>query len=173
MGDAFHRFGFDQRHALWEILGFEFAEREALHSRPGTQLPLRWSVPATSSALTEKLRHLRLLPSGDQLSLFASLTPAEAIHADYRSYSTSTRGHERLPPRIVCRSWATATLIASKSASAIAGGKQLFYRQLEMPLGEAYSAAGHAIACDFFTDDGREGVDAFLGKRPPRWPGRE
>ena len=66
---------------------------------------------------------------------------------------------------------ALATLIASKSASAIAGGKQLFYRQLEMPLGEAYSAAGHAIACDFFTDDGREGVDAFLGKRPPKWSG--
>jgi 1,4-dihydroxy-2-naphthoyl-CoA synthase len=32
--------------------------------------------------------------------------------------------------------------------------------------------AGHAIACDFFTDDGKEGVDAFLGKRAPRWKNR-
>lgn len=40
--------------------------------------------------------------------------------------------------------------------------------QLEMPLGEAYSVAGHAIACDFFTEDGKEGVEAFLGKRTPR-----
>ena len=67
---------------------------------------------------------------------------------------------------------ALATLIASKSSAAIASGKQLFYRQLEMPLGDAYDVAGHSIACDFFTDDGKEGVDAFLGKRAPRWTGR-
>ena len=67
---------------------------------------------------------------------------------------------------------ALATLLASKSSAAIASGKQLFYRQLEMPLGAAYRAAGHAIAEDFFTEDGKEGVEAFLGKRPPRWTGR-
>jgi enoyl-CoA hydratase/carnithine racemase len=65
-----------------------------------------------------------------------------------------------------------AQLVASKSAAAIASGKQVFYRQLEMALGEAYSVAGHAIACDFFTEDGKEGVDAFLGKRAPRWKDR-
>jgi len=67
---------------------------------------------------------------------------------------------------------ALATLIASKSATAIASGKQVFYRQLEMPLGKAYDAAGRSIACDFFTEEGREGVDAFLGKRAARWTGR-
>jgi enoyl-CoA hydratase/carnithine racemase len=67
---------------------------------------------------------------------------------------------------------ALATLIASKSASAIASGKQLFYRQLEMPLRDAYGLAGHAIACDFFTEDGKEGVDALLSKRAARWSGR-
>jgi enoyl-CoA hydratase/carnithine racemase len=67
---------------------------------------------------------------------------------------------------------ALATLIASKSSAAIASGKQVFYRQLEMPLGEAYAVAGRSIACDFFTDDGKEGVDAFLGKRSPHWRGR-
>lgn len=64
---------------------------------------------------------------------------------------------------------ALAALIASKSSMAIATGKRVFYRQLEMPLDEAYGVAGHAIACDFFTEDGKEGVDAFLGKRAPRW----
>jgi enoyl-CoA hydratase/carnithine racemase len=67
---------------------------------------------------------------------------------------------------------ALAMLIASKSPAAIASGKQVFYRQLEVPVGEAYGIAGHAIACDFFTDDGKEGVDAFLGKRAARWVGR-
>ena len=67
---------------------------------------------------------------------------------------------------------ALATLIASRSSAAIAGGKRVFYRQLEMPLAEAYETAGHSISCDFFTEDGKEGVDAFLGKRTPRWTGR-
>jgi len=67
---------------------------------------------------------------------------------------------------------ALATLIASRSSAAIAGGKRVFYRQLEMALAEAYETAGHSISCDFFTEDGKEGVDAFLGKRTPRWTGR-
>jgi 1,4-dihydroxy-2-naphthoyl-CoA synthase len=41
-----------------------------------------------------------------------------------------------------------------------------------MPLGDAYAVAGKAIACDFVGEDGKEGVDAFLGKRPPRWKER-
>jgi enoyl-CoA hydratase/carnithine racemase len=67
---------------------------------------------------------------------------------------------------------AMARLIAARSSSAIASGKEVFYRQLELPLDEAYALAGHAIACDFFTEVGQEGVDAFLGKRAPRWPDR-
>ena len=43
-----------------------------------------------------------------------------------------------------------ARCIASKSSAVIASGKQLFYRQLELSLGDAYGMAGHAIACDFF-----------------------
>jgi len=62
-----------------------------------------------------------------------------------------------------------ARCIASKSSAVIASGKHVFYRQLELSLSDAYGIAGHAIACDFFTDDGKEGVDAFLGKRTPRW----
>src|SRR5262245_10630766 len=64
---------------------------------------------------------------------------------------------------------ALARLVASKSASAIATGKRVFSQQLALPLADAYELAGHAIACDFFTDDGQEGVDAILSRRPPRW----
>ena len=60
-------------------------------------------------------------------------------------------------------------LVASKSALAIASGKRVFYQQLDLSVADAYAMAGHAIACDFFSDDGREGVDAFLEKRPPVW----
>lgn len=62
-----------------------------------------------------------------------------------------------------------AGLVASKSAAAIASGKKIFYRQLELSLSEAYAVAGRAIACDFVSEDGQEGVDAFLGRRAPQW----
>ncbi len=68
---------------------------------------------------------------------------------------------------------ALARRIASKSSAAIASGKQVFYRQLELSLGDAYGLAGHAIACDFFTEDGKEGVDALLSKRAPQWKNRQ
>lgn len=64
-----------------------------------------------------------------------------------------------------------ARLIASKSSLAIASGKRVFYQQLDLAVADAYAMAGHAIACDFFSDDGKEGVDAFLEKRAPRWSG--
>ncbi len=66
-----------------------------------------------------------------------------------------------------------ARSIASKSSAAIASGKRVVYRQLELSLGDAYAMAGHAIASDFFTEDGKEGVDAFLAKRAPRWKDRQ
>ncbi len=96
-------------------------------------------------------------------------------------------GELRSTPRVRARSgWSTASwrrrrstpsvdelasLIASKSSLAIASGKRVFYQQLDLPLADAYAMAGHAIACDFFSDDGREGVDAFLEKRTPHWKG--
>ena len=49
-----------------------------------------------------------------------------------------------------------ARLIASKSPAAIATGKQVFYRELELPLDEAYAFAGHAIAGDFVGATGRK-----------------
>ena len=64
---------------------------------------------------------------------------------------------------------ALAHLLASKSASALASGKRLFSRQLEMPLKDAYTLASGVIAESFVGADGREGVSAFLEKRPPRW----
>ena len=67
---------------------------------------------------------------------------------------------------------ATDELVASlkaKPREALALGKALFYRQLEAGLGEAYDDATKTISCNMDTDYAREGVDAFLAKRPPNW----
>jgi len=48
-------------------------------------------------------------------------------------------------------------------------GKALFYRQLNMPLSEAYQAAGQAMADNMLFPDTQEGIDAFIEKRDPHW----
>jgi enoyl-CoA hydratase/carnithine racemase len=55
--------------------------------------------------------------------------------------------------------------IRAKSRTAIAMGKQLFYRQLEMGLTGAYQLAGETMACNMMTDDAVAGIDGFMNKR--------
>ena len=62
--------------------------------------------------------------------------------------------------------------IAGKSPFTLALGKQSFYRQLEMKLGEAYDYAGELIYRNIQAEDAREGIAAFLEKRPAEWKGR-
>jgi enoyl-CoA hydratase/carnithine racemase len=96
------------------------------------------------------------------------LLTGEPIGAD-RAYEIGLVNRVVAPDALETEIDRLARSIASKPRAIVASGKQVFYRQLELPLADAYGMAGRAIACDFFTDDGREGVDAFLGKRAPRW----
>lgn len=64
-----------------------------------------------------------------------------------------------------------ASVIASKSSQALRIGKEAFYRQLEMPIAEAYDYAAGIMVDGMLTDDAQEGIDAFLGKRMPEWKG--
>ena len=65
-----------------------------------------------------------------------------------------------------------ADSIVNKSPLAIAMGKELFYRQLELGLEAAYACASEAMACNMNSEDAREGIDAFIAKRKPEWKGR-
>lgn len=64
-----------------------------------------------------------------------------------------------------------ADSICAKSPLAIAMGKELFYRQLEMGLEAAYACASETMACNMNSEDAREGIDAFIAKRKPEWRG--
>jgi enoyl-CoA hydratase/carnithine racemase len=63
-----------------------------------------------------------------------------------------------------------AARITAKPAAAIALGKELFYRQIEMGIDAAYQLAAQTMACNMIDDVAQEGVDAFINKRPPNWP---
>lgn len=62
--------------------------------------------------------------------------------------------------------------ILAKTPVAIKAGKQMFYRQLETGLDEAYALASETMACNMMAEDAQEGIDAFIAKRKPQWKGR-
>ena len=62
-----------------------------------------------------------------------------------------------------------AATLKTKPRTALAMGKALFYRQMEMDIETAYSDATNAIACNFMQPEAQEGVTAFLEKRKPVW----
>jgi enoyl-CoA hydratase/carnithine racemase len=65
-----------------------------------------------------------------------------------------------------------AAAIVAKSPVAVATGKQMFYRQVEMGMDDAYTYAAEVMACNMMAEDAQEGIDAFIEKRAPVWRGR-
>jgi enoyl-CoA hydratase/carnithine racemase len=66
-----------------------------------------------------------------------------------------------------------AAEIASKSTYTLALGKQAFYRQLQMPISDAYEYSGELVVRNMAHADAREGIAAFVQKRKPLWKGRK
>jgi enoyl-CoA hydratase/carnithine racemase len=67
---------------------------------------------------------------------------------------------------------ALARQIASKSALTVKIGKEAFYRQLEMPLADAYRYASEVMVENMLARDAAEGIGAFIEKREPNWEDR-
>jgi len=64
-----------------------------------------------------------------------------------------------------------AAKLAAKPPATVAAGKRGFYQQMDMSLEKAYELAGQVIASSFAHAEGREGMEAFIEKRPP--PGKK
>lgn len=130
--------------------------------------------------------HARFAASGVNLGLFCS-TPAVPISRNItrkRAAEMLFTGEfidaataldwglvNRVAPegRLMETAHELANNLKAKPREALALGKALFYRQLEAGLAEAYKDASCTIAANMDSDVAREGVDAFFGKRSPRW----
>jgi enoyl-CoA hydratase/carnithine racemase len=64
-----------------------------------------------------------------------------------------------------------AAVIASKSPLTLKIGKEAFYRQIDMPLEDAYTYAGRVMTENMLARDAEEGIGAFLDKRHAEWTG--
>jgi enoyl-CoA hydratase/carnithine racemase len=133
------------------------ASREARFAVSGVGLGLFCSTPGVPLA-----RNVRLKEA------FEMLVTGEFIDAD----QALARGliNRVAPPEELDA--AVERLVASllaKPRVAIALGKELFYRQVELGIEAAYDAAGQTMACNMMEEAALEGVQAFIEKRAPRW----
>ena len=136
------------------------ASSEARFATPGVNIGAFCATPAVALGRNVGRKHaLEMLLTGEAIDA----ARAERIGLVNRVVA---------PEGLVAETDALAHRIASRSPRAIASGKEMFYRQLELGTADAYALASGVIAHDFVGDDGREGVAAFLEKRTPVWRGR-
>jgi enoyl-CoA hydratase/carnithine racemase len=65
-----------------------------------------------------------------------------------------------------------ASKIKEKSPLVLKIGKEAFYKQLEMPLKDAYAYTGEVMTQNMLAQDADEGINAFIEKRSPIWTGK-
>ena len=133
------------------------AAREARFAVSGVNLGLFCSTP--SVALSRNLQRkaaFEMLVTGDFIS---------AEEARVQGLVNRVVDADQLDAEVS----ALVARIVSKPRVAIAMGKALFYRQLELGLEAAYDDAAQTMACNMMDGSALEGVQAFIDKRPPRW----
>ncbi len=62
-----------------------------------------------------------------------------------------------------------ANTVAAKLGSAVRIGKRGFYDQIALDTSAAYALASDRMTANMLNPDTDEGINAFLGKRPPTW----
>ena len=67
------------------------------------------------------------------------------------------------------RPWNSADRIAREPPATLAIGKEAFYRQIEMPLADAYDYATGVMVENMMHEESKEGIGAFIDKRAPDW----
>lgn len=99
---------------------------------------------------------------------FEMLTTGDFIDAD-RAISLGLINRAVPLDQLANETAALAAQIASKLGAAVKIGKQAFYHQMQMPVADAYAYTGDVMVENMLRSDTREGIDAFLEKRDPKW----
>jgi len=136
------------------------ASEEARFATPGVKIGLFCSTPmvALSRAIGQK-KAMEMLLTGAFISaeealaegLVNRVVPAEELEAETRKL---------------------AEKISDSSPLVVGVGKQAFYRQIEMPVEQAYAYTKEIMSFNASFADAQEGMCAFLEKRKPEWKGK-
>jgi len=136
------------------------ASEKAGFATPGVDIGLFCSTPMVALSRNVARKHaMQMLLTGE---------PVPARTAAEMGLVNEVVPHgEELP-----RALALARTIASKSSHVIGIGKAAFYRQVELPLAEAYRYAAQVMTENMMARDAEEGICAFIEKRDPTWEDR-
>jgi len=134
-----------------------YSTNDAVFATPGVNIGLFCSTPmvAVSRKINRKVM-MKMLLTGETIKA----NYAKEIGLINNHFSKSKLNNEVLK---------IAQNIASKSNLTIKIGKQAFYKQLEMPLKDAYKYASKMMSLNMMAHDAKEGISAFLEKRKPKW----
>lgn len=136
------------------------AASEARFCTPGVNIGLFCSTPMVALARNVSTKHaMEMLLTGDIFSAedaFRMGLVNRVVPANELSEAVS----------------ALAAKIASKSMVTVRTGKEAFYRQLDLPLEEAYAYTARVMTENLLQRDAEEGISAFIAKRPPHWTDR-
>ena len=136
------------------------AAHSAKFATPGVNIGLFCSTPMVALARNVARKHaMEMLLTGEMISA----EHAERIGLVNRVVAAGSERAEAL---------ALAKKIGAKSAVTVKIGKEAFYRQLEMPLAEAYRYTSEVMVENMLARDAEEGIGAFIEKREPKWEDR-
>ena len=133
------------------------ATNSAKFATPGVNIGLFCSTPMVALSRNIARKHaMRMLLTGDPINAqdaFAMGLVSDVVEEDNLENHTN----------------ALAAGIAARSGITVRLGKQAFYKQVEMPLKQAYSYASDVMTANMQKHDAREGIGAFVEKRHPIW----
>ena len=136
------------------------ASVEARFATPGVDIGLFCSTPMVALSRNVARKHaMEMLVTGEMISA----EHAQRIGLVNRVVAAGMERNEALT---------LARKIASKSTHTLKIGKEAFYRQLEMPLAEAYRYTAAVMVENMLARDAEEGIGAFIEKRKPEWEDR-
>ena len=137
-----------------------FADDNATFATPGVNIGLFCSTPmvAVSRKINRK-KMMEMLLLGDKI--------------DSKTAVEHGLINRRVPDKLLNKAVSeVANKIASKSPLTLKIGKEAFYKQLEMPLSEAYEYTSKVMIQNMQARDAEEGISAFIEKRLPVWTGK-
>lgn len=133
------------------------ASESARFATPGVNIGLFCSTPMVAlSRNVHPKQAMEMLLLGDMISA----QRAEAIGLVNQVVSAESLTEVAM---------GMAAKVASKSAMTLKVGKSAFYAQLDQPLASAYSYTAEVMVNNLLATDAKEGIGAFIEKRPPQW----
>jgi len=136
------------------------ASEAAKFATPGVDIGLFCSTPMVALSRNVARKHaMEMLLTGDMVEA----QRAAAIGLVNRVVPADQERAEAVK---------LAKQIASKSSYTLKVGKEAFYRQIDLPLADAYAYASEVMTENMMARDAEEGICAFIEKRDPKWQDR-